>query len=478
MAAANDLQKLCETWWEKLADSTKGDHHSFAEQFLDLLEWQDPAPLAIHALAPQLTTVSYSLWSAGQTGIAAHFTLPGAIEPPGSVLERNIDFCPTTRVLVDATAAMRIRYCYVSDMFRSYLYDAHTEELLMYSDSPTDFKGDLGVVLRRCEVEHGSLDEVRRQPRSAVARQLREWRRRWTDTLIAQTRRPEVEIELALDRLIVLRFLFEHDVLKRPGWRFKQRYEDLMAQAAELESRGTGKALTTLLHDLWFDWKGDIFKPIPELDETLERDEIAAPLLSEFALLSRSKFSLPTILESFNYGQATEKARVRMIPEEDEERLSALNRQTIETVDTMRIEIDIEDEGYRSILHWFDRLTNLYRILERDYDAKQDQQAPPQSDEDLFEWSEKDAARPNAFLKKCHHAIEEGMTVFCASPRQHRTARLLLYLHVIARYDQYGLRFTHFPAIESALQPRPQFTRRDRKTIFNEDERRDEWNVI
>ena len=479
MAAANDLQKLCETWWDQLEDSTQGDHHRFAENFLELLEWSDPAPLAIHALVPHITTVSYALCVPGQPGIAAHFTLPGSIDPPSAVLERNIDFCPTTRALVDATSAMKIRYCFVSDMHRSYLYDAHSEELILYADSPNDFRGDLCTVLRRCEVEGGGLEEVRRQPRSAVARQLREWRERWTNVLTTQTRRANEEIELALDRLIVLRYLLEHDVLKRPGWRFKQRYDDLMAKAAEQESRGTGKALTTLLHDLWFDWKGDIFKPIPELDETLERDEITGPLLNEFSLLSRSKFALPTVLESFNYGDATEKARVRMIPEEDEERLSALNRQTIDTVDTLRVEIDIEDEGYRSVLHWFDRLTNLYRILERDYESKQDTQSPVENDEDLFQWSEKDASRPHAFMQKNHHAVEQGLTIFCASPRQFRTARLLLYLHIIAKYEQYGLRFTHFPAIESALQPRPQFTRRDRKTIFNDaDPREEEWRAV
>lgn len=477
MAVSNQLQQLCETWWEQLADSTRSEHHRFAEQFLELLEWSDPAPLAIDALAPQLSTVSYALWAQGQTSIAAHFTLPGALEPAGSVIERNIDFCPTSRILCDATRAMKVRYCFVSDLFRSYLYDVHTEELLLHADSPTEFKAEMETPLQRCEVEHGALEEVRRQPRSAVARQLREWRRRWTDTLVGQTRRPEDDVELAIDRLIVMRYLLEHDVLKRPGWRFKQRYEDLMNTATAIESRGTGKAMLSLLHDLWFDWKGDIFKPIPDLEVALERDEITTPLLAEFALLSRSKFALPTVLESFNYGDATEKARVRMIPDEDEERLSALNRQTESSVDSLRIEIDVEDEGYRSVLHWFDRLTNLYRILERDFETNRERETPRVSDVDLFQWSENDSTRPAAFGQPYHYAIENGMTIFCASPRQRRTARLLLYLHVIARFEQYGLRFANFPDIEGALQPRPHFTGRDRKTIFNA-ENNDEWHAV
>lgn len=479
MAAANELQKLCETWWERLAHSTKSEQHRFAEHFLELLGWKEPTPIAVQALAPQLSTVSYILRAQSQTTIAAHFTIPGSLDSPSSVVERGLDFCEATRILCDATYALRIRYCFVTDMFRSYLYDARTQELLLHADSPNEFKGEIARALDRVEVDAGALEEARRQPRSFVARQLREWRRRWLDSLTASTRLPEERIELALDRLVVLRYLLDHDILKRPGWRFRARYDEVMEIAAKGDPKGCGRKLIALLHDMWFDWKAGIFEPVPDLDEAFEKDAIAAPLLTEFNQLARTKFALATVLESYNYGDAQEKARVRMIPEDDEERSIKLNRHPADQVDALNIEVDVEDEGYRAIAHWFDRLVQAYGRMETEFACVEQRQGPVRGDLDLLAWSEQDSKRPRAFLERFHFALEEGMSVQYNSPRQYRTARLLLYLHVIARYDQTKMRFTHFPPVERALKPRPRFTDSDRSRIFGRpDGGNRDWDAV
>ncbi|HJP37381.1 MAG TPA: hypothetical protein QF901_15500, partial [Gammaproteobacteria bacterium] len=76
-------------------------------------------------------------------------------------------------------------------------------------------------------------------------------------------------------------------------------------------------------------------------------------------------------------------------------------------------------------------------------------------DIDLFTWSELDANRPMALLDKFQHVVESGLTVYCGSHRQRRTARLMLYLHLISAYDESKLRFSQFPSIEIALVERP-----------------------
>src|SRR5690606_22201527 len=103
------------------------------------------------------------------------------------------------------------------------------------------FKGEITRVLNRLEVDAGSLEEARRQPRSFMARQLREWRRRWTDALVHATQLGEERIELALDRLIVLRYLLDHDILKRPGWKFRARYDEVMDIAVKGDPWGCGR---------------------------------------------------------------------------------------------------------------------------------------------------------------------------------------------------------------------------------------------
>jgi hypothetical protein len=149
----------------------------------------------------------------------------------------------------------------------------------------------------------------------------------------------------------------------------------------------------------------------------------------------------------------------------------------VDGVDRARIEIDLQDEGYRAIFYWFDRLVNVYDRLGVEFEAKncRPQQAP--TDMDLFQWSELDANRPGALKDKFSHAIEHGCVFYYASPRQFRTARLLLYLHLISRYDQCKLRFTQFPDMSKPLQKRPAVLEADRRRIYQTSSGADEWEV-
>ncbi|MBI5094377.1 MAG: hypothetical protein HZB26_18315 [Candidatus Hydrogenedentes bacterium] len=473
MGTAQDIAKLCESWWETLADSTKAEQHRYAERFLTLLGWNNPPP--IDRRPPG--TLSYILRGGSQSAAVAHFLMPGSLESPRALVERGLDYCEVTRALVDATHGLNASYAFITDLHRSYLYDVRTDELLLHADTPAQFNQEFGGALSRSDVEHGSLEEVRRQPRSYLARQLREWCQRWCETLSGEPHVPEELAHQAIDRLLVLRYLFDHDILKRPGWRLQQRYSDLLALAFGPSPQGCGQQLVALFHDIWLDLKTELFAAAPALDAVLEQDVIAAPLLREFSLLSRCKFTIATILESFNYGEAAEKARVRMIPEENADRNAYLGMQTVATVDSVHIEVDISDEGYRAILQWFDKLAALYDRLDTDFSHSAQPRTQEHDELDLFAWSELNAARPHALGDRLHHAIEHGLTVYYTTPRQKRTARLMLYLHVISRYEQSKQRFVRFPSIEGTLKPRPRMLEADRKRIF-QPYVQDEWEVI
>ncbi len=465
MGPAFDIKKLCESWWEKVADTTKSEQHRFAEQFLTLLGWDDAAPIALPGAAVKLATVSYLIRAGSHDSLAAHFVMPGALEPPGNLVERGLDFCETTRILADATRALNVGYAFITDLFRSYLYDVFTDELLLYSDSPAAFQQDFGAMLSKTDVERGAIGELRRQPRSVVARHLREWVHRWCRVLMAESKDTEEHALFVMDRLLVLRYLIDHDIFKRSGSRLQRRFQEVLEMAAGPRPEGCGKALVRLFHDIWLDWKTDFFAAQPLLDPALERDHVAGPMLREFAMLSRAKFHIATILESFNYGDAGEKARVRMIPEDTEERTRYLGKQTVDTIDTACIEIDLSEEGYRSLFHWYDHLTALYEHLERVYDARQ-VPAAPGTDLDLLSWSEVDARRPSALTDKLLHAAERGLRIYYTTPRQLRTARLLLLLHIISRYGQSKVRFAQFPKLEATFQHRPRVLETDRRLIF------------
>ena len=201
------------------------------------------------------------------------------------------------------------------------------------------------------------------------------------------------------------------------------------------------------------------------------------PLLRQLALLSRPKFELLTILESFNYGEAAEKARVRMVPEGDEERTTYLAKQIACEVDNIRVEVDLSEEGYRAILFWLDRLTGLYKTLEARYGRQVAQETHFEREKDLFSWSEAEAKRPQAFKDPFHHSVEQGLKVYYTTARQYRTARLILYLHLIERLVSGRVRFDRFPRIEAALQPRPRMPETQRKPP-RESSQEQEWEAL
>jgi len=391
------------------------------------------------------------------------------------MIQRGLDYNETTRWLANESRARNADYAFITDLYRSYLYDPRTDELLLCANNPEEFRRDFADILTRASIERGSLDEARRQPRSYVARQLREWCRHWCETLVADARLSEEHGFRAIDRLLVLRYLFDHDILKRTGWRLRKRFADLAAKAFGSKPEGCGRQLKALFHDIWFDWKADLFAAVPELDAALENDHLAVPLLREFSLHSRTKFSIATILESFNYGDAAEKARVRMVPDLDEDRELHLSRQTIDTIDSVHIEIDLADEGYRAIFYWFDKLVSLYERLEVVFNSQMHTATAPVREMDLFAWSELDAKRPHALGDKFQHAVENGLTIYHATPRQLRTARLMLNLHLISRYHQAKHRFTHFPKMDDVLKPRPPVLESDRKSIYQPSSGDDEW---
>ena len=108
----------------------------------------------------------------------------------------------------------------------------------------------------------------------------------------------------------------------------------------------------------------------------------------------------------------------------------------------------------------------MFQRLECDYQATTVAPVVTKDALDLFEWSEIDASRPQALTDRFQFAAEKGLLVYYTTPRQFRTSRLMIYLHLISRYEQSKMRFTQFPAVESALQPRPKYKKSEKEKPF------------
>lgn len=478
MAVPQNIQRLCESWWRELANAARDEYRQFAQRFLELHGWHKPSLVKTRGLSQRTAALSFLVHDSRPAPFAAHFVPRGIIDPPRALIDDGLDFCPATRALTSDSQALGVQYAFITDLFRFYLYDVQAEELLLYANTPADYVTEFGELLSEGAVSRGSLEEIRRQPRSVEARQLREWMQRWCDTLTMTWGVHEETIWLFMDRLIVLRYVLEHRMLDLPGWREAKPVDDILSRMARGASIGCGAEVIALFHHVARTWDAALFERDEPLEALFGQDEVTGPLLQEFGMLSKGKFDTAIVLEQFNYGDATEKARVRMIPEGDPERTTLLGKQRPATIDTMKLELDVAEEGYRSLLHWFDRVTDVYNRI--DSEQREAHSVPLQVEEDaeLFSWSD-DGPSPGPMPDDpFRRVMSQGLAVYCASDRQFRTARLLLYLHIIEQYKRTRTPFVRFPDVEKALRPRPVVLEADRRQIYGTNRHSSEWEAI
>jgi hypothetical protein len=437
-----------------MADAARPGQYRFATQLLHLLGWDQPLPFSPKDGAARMNAQPYLLRSAGQTTVAAYFVLPGTLESPGPLVERGLDFCRATRTLVSEAQTLNVHYVFISDLYRSYLYDSLTDELLLHADTPLEFANEFAPVLGRESMERGALEELRRQPRSCMATQLRDWCSYWMTQYEKATGLNEIRAAAIIDRLLVTRYLFAKDILRRTKWRLEQRFLQLLDRASSHRPEGVGRELNRLFRDMGEDWGIELFANDPYIDDAVANDVLTAAMLTEFGLMSRTRFSISTVLESFNHGEPAEKMRVRMVPTGNEERDRYLAHQSLRTVDSTRVELDLAEEGYRAIFHWFDKIVALYDRLEMDFEMKARDEGRAHGS-DLFEWSQHDASRPGACSDKLAYACDHGIRVYYETPLQFRIARLMLTLHLVSRYHQLRQPVDRLPSLDAVLQVRP-----------------------
>ena len=454
IAFGDAIERQCVAWSTVPAlDERLGARQHSAREFLRLFGWSSPEVWSSPDLPDSDHSVSFRWHDVDAPSIVAHFVPNGALEHPASLDKRGLDLDQRTAQVVSAVNRQGIHYAFVTDMQVFYLYDARTGSLLLTADSPLTFVREFDDLLVDEQLRAGSLSDVRRQPRSFVARQLRVWQERCWEMLHTEWRVDDASAHLAIDRLLVLRYALDAGVLDRPGWEVAAPFAVLVSPYCQRPINGCGRAFVELCGAAGKHWRAGIFDPVPALESVLEQDAVAETLLRECGLLSRAKFDPATVLESFNFGEAAEKARVRMIPEENEERLEYLAAQTLDTIDDARVEIDLDDEGYRSITHWLDHLLECYARVSATASAANVVESHT-DDMDLFDWSAMNDSQPAAVRDPWTYAFEHGLAIRFSTERQFRTARLLLYLYVVDRYAESGIRLNGFPPIEGAFVSR------------------------
>lgn len=473
MRVEEKIVRLCDEWWTEQSHSKSATIRPQAERWLECLGWTRVQPVYLEHAACGFVGLGKD-----NKRIVFYFTMPGELETPSAVLERGLDYCETTLMLVGEAQLEGYEYAVITDLNRTYVYDATTDGLILSSDSPQLFVSDVLDFLLNDAVIEGALEDARREPASYIARQLRSWCKRWTRELSCEPFGSEDIADAVIDRVLLLRFLYNHPICEAPNWSYKSRFTHAISSAYEESTVTSKRILSELMNDLATMWGFDFFTVDPAVERFISKSTVMVNMMQEIALLAKIKFTPSTILESFNYGDASEKARVRLVPEANEEREEWLGRLSAPELGKSRMEIDVLDEGYRAIPYWLDRLVKTVNRLnatesfrQRFHEYSRRTPVPKEGDElDLFDWSEGDST-PSSKSDDDHLDLlalcaERSLHIWTASERQHRCARITLYLYLIEQYSQEGNLFGRFPQIEPCFGNRPAMLESDKQWIY------------
>lgn len=441
MNQGRKLVELCEAWWDNPSSSVEG-LRATAENFLRCLAWSQWE----ETHAGQSIVLSVTGAEGSQLDFA--FLAPGKLDPSSKVVDPGLDFATAARPLVTACREGGARYVLVTDFCRSYLYDSDSDELLLHADSPQLFLREIfDEVTREC-VDEGGLNEVRRPSRSMMARHLGEWEQRWIRTITGGNDELQATAEQFIDQLVIARFLLEGGVRPAGGEQLAASFRELLSGQS---TEAVGARWHKLCQALYTRHGMAFFQPSGRMLQLTADEPRMQSLFLEFGRMSRAKFAIPCVLESFNFGEAAEKARVRLVPEPDEDREKSLAGQSLDTLGEFKLEVDVLEEGYRAVGHWFSELVGVYRRLGISVKPA----TTDSSDEALY-------ADRNAVTR----AVEDSLCIWHASPRQLRTARLLLHLYVLDLYKKYGAMLARFPEIDRAFQARPTLLEKEKRWIY------------
>jgi len=473
MDQGHSIKQLCDHWWKnKHSGAREKDIRSVTEEFLQILGWETH-----EAIDSETSDAAYLVRGRrDETTIAFHVIDSMKLEPPSLVVERGMDYCDCTLMLSGEAHEDGYQFVAVTDFNRFYLYEVTSDELLIHADSPQQFTMEMMESLQKDVVDDFAFDDLHRSPRSLKARQLRCWCEDWFHKLSHREYDAERAADAILDRMVMMRFLYEHPICETEEWSFKEQFDEVAGLAFDGPAADAGKALLQLMGELNRRWGMSFFARDEQVERILLDEQVCIPMVKELALHGQAKFDYSTILESFNYGDASEKARVRLVPEHSEERESLIRRLCDEVLEAGKLEVDVLDEGYRIIVHWFERLLVRYADMETDFAIHAGAALAQGDGMDLLHWSRVENGNGPKDDGVLQFAVKNGFRIWYDSERQYRTARMIMYMYLIEWYEQHSLPCLQFPDVGTMLDKRPAMLESDKKQIYNPtSQRMDEW---
>ncbi|MCD6288234.1 MAG: hypothetical protein J7M12_03880 [Candidatus Hydrogenedentes bacterium] len=412
------------------------------------LGWRPDEGSIRHDPADRGTGTYLTVYAGSHSPLSFGVVKPSDLDPFFEVNGVGIDV--PAPVLVSSLASSGpppARHLLLTDGDRAVLLDASSQEPLLSAETADRFDWTIKPLLVRDRVLGGSLRELRRKTFTTFAKELREWSTDWENTLVEKIGMDRAASHRLLDSMIIARAGIDSQMFRSVanGKLYRLAVDGLFA-----DRQSSGVKWRELLCSL----RTELGLALLDIDETADRlfaaDGLGTDLCRSLMEQSRSKFTVPVVLESFNYGDPSEKSLVRMRPELDEDIEIYLSRQTVETIPDINVTVDLNELGYRGVLNVFDRLLRFYTELEESLGLL----TPTSSDEVGLSHADSTdpvESRRQAFRDIPQFVVRHNFVARVNTAHQHRVVTLLLYLHVLYHHERSQRAFKRFPPAESCV---------------------------
>lgn len=356
---------------------------------------------------------------------------------------RRADMPIPLLIMKEAGIPPPARHIVLTDGDRTVLIDTSAEEPVLIAETLDRFDAVIKPLLRRENVLNGSLRELRRKSFIMLARELRAWLVEWQRTLTAEVGLPHADVCALLDRLIILRAMMDFQTLDTISNRKLYKMQKAAVQGFLSYHRSGPVKWCRYLSILSAEYGLDILGLSESIDRLFAPGAPGPDLCRSLMQLSRTKFTLPVVLESFNYGDPTEKSLVRMTPKFNDEIEFHLSGQTPETMAEINLEANLGELGYRGVLNLFDRLLKLHDEMKEISDMRKG----PENGNGNGNGN----GQNHTFSDAPRFVMSHSFEVHVNSEHQRRVVTLLLHLHILHHHNRAKSPLSGFPPIAERI---------------------------
>lgn len=376
--------------------------------------------------------------------------------PEISLLRNSfIDFnWKVKKIIQFLNANYDLKYCVLTDIKSTYLYNIKSEEVLLYTSSLDDFELKFLPTLKREFIESGNIEKFPTKTPDLWGKELKFWMLMWHSKFSEYYPLPKSTLYLFFLRLIVISLISKGFDEDNKGF-FEVLYERgkrLNGNSDENEIPDYAK-LSQVFQNFLNEYSVVVCQFDQELDRlflrTVNIESVLKDLIENFLLLSCSKFTIPALISAFD---SEESAQDYVFAEFNKVKPSQIK--FIPTADDYHpyYHISVEKDGYIEIVNAFDEAMINYELHNSWVQRELTLNRRMSVQLDIFVnnvVSMDERGLITDFIKKF---IESNCYIDVKNDNESYTSILILYIKMIEWYQNHKDSVRKFPDVYKVFQ--------------------------